>query len=370
MFIKLENRLWGTPLFRGALRIHKKVQWAHTFRPRQLRIEVTKVCNLSCVGCRRVWEDNISDASGGKHLTLERTERIVSQVPRLRLVGFSGDAEPLCNPRLPAILKYLKHKGIRSTFTTNNTLMNKELVKLCEECGVIRISVSQAGARKETFEGIRIGAKFDKVMENNYLIGHSSIPLFLNFPMLTMDIMEEIPEFFRIAKEVKATGVQFLKLMIEDADHLQPLDFFELKGVMDDIKRRAKEGGLHLEGCLEPEPVFRECYEPVISPLITLNGDVYPCAYSAKQTPKEYYAGEIVESPSEKYVMGNIRNQKMREIWFGEAYKSLRAYLKQTSQSVGMVLSQQELQEMRRNPDDHRFAYCKSCLVRWNEAGS
>lgn len=368
--LQLKTRLWGTTLFRQTLKAYKKYQWLHTTMPRLVRMESTKVCNLHCVGCRRVWENDISDIPGEKHLTLDAVKNMTEQVPKLKLIGFSGDAETTCNPYLWDILRYLKSKRINSTFTTNNMLLNAERIKLCEDCGVIRISVSQAGAKKETFENIRLGAKYGKVMKNNWLIGHSSIPLFLNYPMLTREMMDEIPMFFWIAKLAKATGVQFLKLMIEDNEHLQPLDFHELKGITNDIKRRAKKGGFVLEGCLEPEPVFRECYEPVISPLVTLNGDVFPCAYAAKQTPKEYYAGEIVESPSTNYVMGNIHNQSLREIWFGDAYKELRQYLKQTSQPIGKIVSQVELQEMRRNLDSGRFAYCKSCLVRWNEAGS
>ena len=368
--MSLETRLWGTRLFRHTLQAYKELQWFYTTMPRQIRMEATKVCNLKCVGCRRAWEDDISEVQGDKHLTLERVQSIVEQTTSLKLLGFSGDAETTMNPYLWDILKYLKSKGIKSTFTTNNTLLNKERVSLCEDCGIIRISVSLTGAKKETFEKIRIGAKFDKVIENCYLIGHSDIPLFLNFAMLTRDLMQEIPELFRIAKEVKATGVQFLKLMIEDADHLHPLDFFELQDIVADIKSRAKDGGFHLEGCLEPTPVFRECYEPVIAPLITLNGDVFPCAYAAKQTPKEYYGGEIMEAPTKNYIMGNIHEQSLRDIWFGEPYKELRAYIKRTSQPIGKVVSQQKLQDSRMNPDANKFAYCKSCLVRWCEAGS
>lgn len=366
----LETKLWGTGLFRQTLRVFKKIQWLYTTMPRQVRMESTKVCNLKCVGCRRVWEDDISDVPGEKMLTLDRVKGVVKQLPGLKLLGFSGDAETTTNPYLWDILRYLKSVEVRSTFTTNNTLLDKDKICICEDCGVIRISVSQTGATKESFEKIRLGAKFNKVMENNYLIGHSSIPLFLNFAMLTRELMNEIPELFYIAKEVKATGMQFLKLMIEDGDHLQPLDFHELKDVVADIKRRAREGGFVLEGCLEPEPVLRQCYEPVIAPLITLNGDVFPCAYAAKQTPKEYYVGEIMDAPVKNYIMGNINSQSIKDIWFGEPYKELRQYLKSTSRPVGKIIPQSELQEMRRNPDKSRFAYCKSCLVRWNEAGS
>jgi len=248
--------------------------------------------------------------------------------------------------------------------------LNKDTIKLCEDYGIIRISVSLTGATKESFEKIRIGAKFDKVMENNYLIGNSSIPLFLNFAMLNRELMDEIPEFFRIAKDVKATGVQFLKLMLEDNEYLQPLDFSELKGVVGDIKRRAKESGLHLEGCLEEKPIFRECYEPFIGYLITLNGDVYPCAYAAKQTPKEYWNGVISKSPAQDYVLGNIRRQSFRDIWFGDASKDIRNYIKSTRRKEGETISCDELQQMRDNLDNHRFAYCKSCLRRWGEVGS
>jgi len=222
--MSLETRLWGTKLFRETLKAYKKFQWIHTTMPTQIRMECTKVCNLSCVGCRRIWEDDISKVPGDKHLTVDMVKNVVEQIPGLRLLGFSGDSEPTVNPYFWDILRYLKSKGVRSTFTTNNTLLNKNTIKLCEDYGIIRISVSQTGATKETFEKIRVGAKFEKVMENNYLIGNSSIPLFLNFAVLNRELLDEIPEFFRIAKDVKATGVQFLKLMLEDDKHLSTVD--------------------------------------------------------------------------------------------------------------------------------------------------
>ena len=368
--MSLETRLWGTKLFRQTLRAYKKLQWVHSFMPVQLRIEATKVCNLRCVGCRRVFEDDISLATGDKHLTVDRVRWLIEQVPHLRLVGFSGDSEPTCNPYLWNILTYLKSKGVKSTFTTNNTLLDENRIKFCEDCGVIRISVSQNGAKKETFENIRIGAKFDKVMENNYLIGRSSIPLFLNFPMLTKEVMDEVPEFFKIAKDVKATGVQFLKLQIEDGDHLKPLDFYDLRHITDYIKSKAKEYGLHLEGCLEAEPIFTECYEPVVNPLITLSGDVYPCAYTAKQTPKEYWDGTIWAAPAQDYIVGNVFKQSLKEIWFCDLYREIRKYIKKTSHPNGTTISRNELHHMRMHLDDNRFSYCKSCLVRWCEVGS
>jgi len=361
-------RFYATRAYMIGFKVYKRISKVYPFLPRQLRIESEKLCNLRCVGCRRHLDGDISKIPGPIHLTLERLQNITSQVP-VKVIRFSGDSEPAVNPHLTDHLRYLKSRGMRPTFTTNGTLLNKDLIRICEECGLFRISLSLTGATKESFERYRLGAKFDTVLENARLVAKSRITLFLNYTMLTEELMGEIPEFMRIARDVKADGVQFLKPMVSD-DSFAPPDFPKLKGVLDEVKALVKESGLICEGSLEPGPIFRECYDPFVVPLITLNGDVFPCQHIANQRPEEWYFGERMVLPLENYIMGNIHNEGLGDMWRNDAYRELRETVRMTARPERQVISPEELQEIRRDSGNGRFAYCGGCLDRWREAGS
>lgn len=361
-------RFYATRAYKMAFKVYKRMAWQYPFLPRQLRIESEKLCNLKCLGCRRHLDGDISKMPGEKHLTLERLKFITGQVP-VRVVRFSGDSEPLVNPYLVSHLEYLASKGMKPTFTTNGMLLNERLIRVCEKYGLFRISLSLTGATKESFEMYRLGAVFETTMDNAYLVGKSKIVLFLNYTMLTEELIDEIPEFMRLAKEVGATGVQFLKPMVSD-DSFVPPDFLKLKDKLDGVKALVKESGLLCEGSLEPTPVFRECYDPFIVPLITLNGDVFPCQHMANQRPEEWYSGNKIALPSSSYIMGNINQESLPGIWRNGAYSELRRVIKRTSQPERKVITQEELQEIRGRMGEDRFAYCEGCLDRWRESGS
>lgn len=361
-------RFYATKAYQLGFKAYKKLSRVHPFLPRQLRIESEKLCNLNCIGCRRRLDSDISKISGPIHLTLERLQDITSQVP-VKVVRFSGDSEPLVNPYLVEQLRYLKSKSMKPTFTTNGMLLDEKLIKTCEECGLFRISLSLTGATKESFERYRLGAKFDQVLRNAYLVGKSKISLFLNYTMLTEELMDEIPEFTRIAKDVGATGVQFLKPMVSDASFIPP-NFPKLKGILDEVKALVKESSLICEGSLEPGPIFRECYDPFVVPLISLNGDVFPCQHMANQRPEEWYFGDKLTLPIQNYIMGNIHKENLKDMWRSDSYKELRRTIKITAKPERKVITQGKLQDIRNHSGNERFAYCEGCLDRWRESGS
>ncbi len=354
-----------------SLNLYKQFVWRFPIMPKQVRIEATKICNLKCIGCRRQFDGNIAIRAGEKYLSLPQMRFILDQYPSPMIFRFGGDGEPTVIPSFRDLLHEIKRQNLKFAFTTNGTLLTEELVKECRDCGMVKMSLSMNGGTKETFEKWREGAKWDNVIEGARRTSRNGIPLFLNFTMLTDELLEEVFDFIKVAKDVGSQGVQFLKPMI-DYQYFTPPDFSQLGGLLSEIDAKVKEAGLLREGLLNPLPTFRQCYDPFTCPLVTLNGDVFPCSYTANQLATEWYEGEVINPHLENYVMGNVYRQSIKEIWEGSMFKELRQFIKDTSESVGEVISKDELVERRSKLDfdKEKFAYCRACLDRWSEAGS
>src|SRR4051812_13912053 len=84
-------------------------------QPDSLYIEVTKNCNEKCSMCPRThhWPDRRDN------LSFEHFTHIVAQAPGLNRTVLHGLGEPLLNPHLFAMVRYLKARGVYVLFNSN-----------------------------------------------------------------------------------------------------------------------------------------------------------------------------------------------------------------------------------------------------------
>jgi radical SAM protein with 4Fe4S-binding SPASM domain len=75
--------------------------------------------------------------------------------------------EPFMHPDAFEMIRYAKDTGIeRVEMYSNGTLLNEKKAELLIESGLDQLTISFEGADKETYESIRVGAKYDTVIEN------------------------------------------------------------------------------------------------------------------------------------------------------------------------------------------------------------
>src|SRR5919106_4585322 len=129
--------------------------------PRSIQIECTTRCNLKCTMCEiSYWTEP------GGDLQAENLRKVVEHVPGLKRVDLTGIGEALMNRGFFDTLRFLKSRGLYVTLNDNFTLMTEEAARRMGELGVVQIFLSLDGATKETYERIRIGANFEKVVAN------------------------------------------------------------------------------------------------------------------------------------------------------------------------------------------------------------
>ena len=135
--------------------------------PIHLDIESTGVCNLRCPFCATTMKNWGPDVPG--YMKMDLFSRIIDEGAQEGLcsIKLSFRGEPTLHPHLPEMVATAKKKGILDVyFNTNGTMLTETLIHRLIDAGLDRISISFEGTHKEEYEVQRVGAKFEKVVEN------------------------------------------------------------------------------------------------------------------------------------------------------------------------------------------------------------
>lgn len=132
--------------------------------PTRLQVEVTAACNLACRMCIVAYRPPQSRVRAT--MTLARFEALLDEAPETREVVLQGIGEPLLCPDLVAMVRAAAARGIATGFNTNATLLTERKSRELVRAGLDWVCVSLDGATAETFEAIRHGARFARVVEN------------------------------------------------------------------------------------------------------------------------------------------------------------------------------------------------------------
>jgi radical SAM protein with 4Fe4S-binding SPASM domain len=199
--ISITKLLGGAQYYGDNLRYHSEAgKQVHGTRPGAGPVVVwnsTKTCNLECQHC---YATASKKRFIGELSTEEATAMIddlaAFKVPALLMSG----GEPLARPDILDLAEYASGKGIRVTFSTNGTLINKQIAQRFKKIGVSYVGISvdgnegnhdrfraRAGAYKEAIrgirncraEGLRVGLRFT----------------------VTGDNVEDLPDVFRLVEE-------------------------------------------------------------------------------------------------------------------------------------------------------------------------
>ena len=123
-----------------------------------LKIEITDRCNARCVFCN--YNKTNTD------MTYEMFVSIVEQMPEIENVEPQHIGEALLHPRFLDILSYLRDQGKRIAFHTNGFLLKGDLAKGVAEIAPETIRFSIEADNKELYEQLRVGLKWETVLEN------------------------------------------------------------------------------------------------------------------------------------------------------------------------------------------------------------
>jgi radical SAM protein with 4Fe4S-binding SPASM domain len=210
--------------------------------------------------------------------------------------------EPLTDNNIFSKLKLVKQLSngkITTGIVTNGTLLTEEKIKELCEAEVDRIHFSIDAFTEETYNKIRRGLSYNKVMENikNILKSNCKTLITVGF-VLQKDNYFELKDFKKFWKK-KGIAIDINIVNNRSGD---VSSFEDICLVHQDIPFKQKfihNVMLRLAGgCLTLATVFHILYD----------GDVIMCC-------NDY---------TKKIILGNVKNNSIKEIWNGKKYQSIR----------------------------------------------
>jgi radical SAM protein with 4Fe4S-binding SPASM domain len=326
--------------------------------PRDLQVEVTGACNLRCRMCLVSYRPGLNKRTGS--LDLETFTALVDADPGLRKVTLQGLGEPLLNPKLFEMIEYAVGRGIEVGFNTNATLLTEARAEKLIRSGLSWLHLSVDGATEQTYEAIRRGSSFSRVVENiaslvaaRARLGSATPRLSVVFVAMRRNL-HELPGVVRLTAElgVERLWVQNLSHEFSDTDPagayrairefssgeaLWPDRDGGARAAFAEAEKLARSLGLRLRlplaATADPEPEPRPAPEPAPEPApgrpagrraepgcdwpwrsayVTHEGVVQPCC---------------MVMGSDRAALGDLRTRSFAEIWSGPAYRDFRSAL-------------------------------------------
>lgn len=255
--------------------------------PVYLVIESTSICNLKCIMCPypsmgRVNED----------MSMTVYEKIVAEGANfVEFMWLHLFGEPLVNKNIFRMIDLAEEAGIRSGISTNATLMDEKACAAILDSKLSLLLLCLDGATKETFERIRVGARFDKVAAN----------------------IARFAEMKRARKSDLKVALQMIDMTSNHSEKQLFLEQWRGKG-FDSITVKGfhvwANQDKHLIQITQSQPPTASglCYEPWIGLTVLADGTAVPCCND--------FAG--------KMPLGDLKKQSLSEVWNGAPMRALR----------------------------------------------
>jgi radical SAM protein with 4Fe4S-binding SPASM domain len=269
-----------------------KLLWGYLARrtrlgglPVEYIVETTAKCNLYCPMCpRETHKQPKADMSEDVFRRLVQESGETAE--HMMLIGLG---EPFMDPQIFERIEFCHQHSISSLLSTNGTFLDEKCAGRILDSPLEQITLSFDGAKKETFEFYRKGAKFDKVRDNFVrfakLKSQSRSRLQVVVQMVRMEgNAGEVDDFIRFWSAIP--GIDQVRIKADETNVMRP-----------DAGHAAEEWK-HPCHYLWRGPVY-----------VKQNGDVYPCCQSYM----------LDGAP-----IGHIGEQPLTQIWNSEAMQNMR----------------------------------------------
>ena len=300
--------------------------------PLLLEFSTNNKCNLQCIMCS-------PKGRQAKSLDPEivREELVEKLFPDALCLLPSSGSEPFLGDFGLLSEGCVEHE-VQLNIITNGVLMTPERMEIVEPA-IGRIQVSVDGHRKELYESIRVGAKFEHVTANvkhaTELARRKGFALLLS-AVFSNELAPELDAYVRFAADLGADAAVFQNIhhTTKEAIKMDAFRTFSL-GEISEYKEKAvqvaRDAGLDIHFDFNPPfvakfnpRIYRRyyanhlqhvmvnrfphiCFMSATYVNINPDGFVYPCCVAPAQLK-----------------MGNIKRHSFAEIWNGRKYRNFR----------------------------------------------
>lgn len=302
-----------------------------------IEVEVTTACPLKCKHCEHTY---FPQDYKNQNLSLASFKKLIDSITNLKWINMTGEGSPFMNPEFIPMLRYAKSKNLYVDFShdfyTFNDAIGRELINL----GIERIYFSIDGCTKETYEKVRVGSDYDRVIRN-----------IRRFIQLKKEMKSPLPEIcYRYAFfKDNEHEVQHLPLLVQDLgdDSDEPsinivglLEFEQTKGMEVELPEwqisltnaEAEDRGQkvywsHVTHDESKKPPMHYCVFWT-EPYIMIDGSVVPDCAVLMSNRRPFL---------EENSFGNINNKTLIELWNTPKYIAFREMVRNPKAPVPSV---------------------------------
>lgn len=310
--------------------------------PPALQIEVTSACNLRCAMCLVRYRPPVNKLDGA--MSLDMFQRLVDELPGLTTLTLQGLGEPLLAPHLLDMIRYAKARGLRVGFNSNATLLHERVARELVASGLDWLHVSLDGADPKTFEAIREGARFDRVVANLATLVAAKRSAGSDTPWVRVVFVAMRRNIDQLAPLIGLLGgIGVAEVRVQNLSH--SFSDTDPAGAYQEIRQYAAEQALWTgsdrdaaatafaaarqaagdsgvllrlpdtepDGDRDPAPGRPRCAWPWDSAYVTSAGVVQPCC---------------MVMGDDRVAFGRLTEQSFTQIWAGPAYREFRRRLR------------------------------------------
>jgi len=265
-----------------------------THAPVALNLEPTNRCNLRCKFC----SINPKRESGDMDWDFFRSKVDEASEAGVVSINLYLSGEPLLHPRIADMVAYVSEKRLFSYIHTNATPLTRKMASDLIDAGLDSISFSFDGEDKETYESHRIGAKYERTLENIRGFLEEKKIRGTPWPRARIQIIRDMEQFdeSRITREVAPEFKSLFENLPLDCFHqIAP---FNLRGEKDDLALPGRKN-------------YFPCFQLWAGMSVSWNGRVVGCC------------GDL----NARCIIGDLNRQSILEVWNSEQLRRMRELL-------------------------------------------
>lgn len=184
-------------------------------RPLKVEMDVVNQCNIRCRMCHFDDPAYSYKARPKVEVSIERFESIARQIfPFCSELSLSISTEPLLHEGIEDLLEIMARYKVPWTYMhTNALLLDARKCKKLVDSGIDQLSISIDGATAGVYEGIRKGARLDRLISNIEMLQATKLRMGVRRPKLAFNVVlmrsnvHELPEIVRLAARLGVEAV-------------------------------------------------------------------------------------------------------------------------------------------------------------------
>jgi radical SAM protein with 4Fe4S-binding SPASM domain len=275
---------------------------------------------------------------GNGLMSFETFRAVVDQLPGLKRLHLQGLGEPFLNPSFFDMVRYAADRDIEVTASSNLSVFSRRMGRALAASGLRCLHVSIDGATRRTYESIRKGASFAKLLDNLELIleerrrWKSAMPALRMTVVLMRRNLDELPALVELASRLRMEQVFVQHLCHSFAEKSLPVHFVPMREFvrrqglsnadpaqigrrLHEARRAAEHAGIDIRlplgllSAADARGAARFCDWPWTGMYVSCEGHVMPCC--------------MVSTP-DRINFGSVREKSIADLWNGDEYNRFR----------------------------------------------